>query len=132
MKKYIRSISVLTVCAAALIAVPSLRAEDNANMAADAPAKKSDLIAYKGSVKSVDADAKTITVDDLTLKIGADAKLTKDGQAVKLADIKAGDEVRGHYKKTDDGKLEAISIHEGQAATHHKKKDAAAGAGAAE
>src|SRR4051812_41731231 len=109
MKKYIASISALTFCAAVMIAVPALRAEDN-TMAAEAPAKKSDLIAYKGEVKSVDAAAGTITVGDLTLKLASDAKLTKDGQAMKLADIKTGDEIRGHYKKTDDGKLEAISV----------------------
>jgi len=132
MKKYISSISVLTLCAVAVVAVPALRAQDQPKMAAEAPAKKSDLIAYKGAVKAVDAGAKTITVDELTLNIGSDAKLTKDGQAMKLADVKVGDDVRGHYKKTDDGKLEAISIHEGQAA-HHKKKDgAAADGGAAE
>jgi ribosomal protein L18E len=131
MKKYIASISVLTLCAAAVIALPvPSRAQDNANMAAaETPAKKSDLIVYKGTVKSVDAAAKTITVGDQTFTLGADAKLTKDGQAMKLDDIKAGDEVRGHYKKTEDGKLEAISVHEGQAA-HHKKKDAGADAGA--
>ena len=104
-------------------------AQDNMP-AAETPAKKSDLIVYKGTVKSVDEEAKTITVGDQTFSLGAEAKLTKDGQAVKLADIKAGDEVHGHYKKTEDGKLEAISVHDGPMAAHHKKKDAAADAGA--
>jgi len=118
----------LTLCAAAMIAVPTLRADETNMGAADAPAKKSDKsdqVAYKGTVKAVDPAAETITVGDLTLKLAAEAKLTKDGQAMKFTDIKEGDEVRGHYKKTDDGKLEAISVHEGQAA-HHKKKDGAA------
>src|SRR4051812_27572637 len=113
MKKYIASISVLTLCAAAVIAVPTLsRAGDQANMGAETP-KKADMVVYKGDVKSVDADAKTVTVGDLTLKISSDTKLTKDGQATTLADIKAGDSIHGHYRKADDGTLQAVSVHEG-------------------
>ena len=61
----------------------------------------------------MDTNAKTLTVGALTLQVTPDTKITKDGQPATLLDGVVGQPVSGSYKKTNDGKLNAVTVHFG-------------------
>ena len=127
MKNTMSKITVLSLFAAALVAMPALSRAQNSNAAppaaADqtAPAKKHNP-PFHGKLASVDTKAMTITVGKLTIQVNADTKIARDGQPVTLADGKVGEPVSGAYKKTDDGKLIATVLHFG--AKGEKQPDA--------
>lgn len=129
-----KQFALFSLVAAALIAAPSaVRAEDTAAPAAPAttetkPAKQknADAIPYHGKVVAVDATAMTITVGEDKLIVTTETKISKDGAKAKLADIVVGDKVTGSYKKGADGKMTAVSIHDGKKAGGGAKKKKAA------
>jgi hypothetical protein len=134
MKKNISRITVLSLLAAALVAMPALsRAEGpgtNAPASSDpthARPGKHGSLPFHGNLGAVDAKAMTLTVGTLTLQVTSDTVITKDGKSATLADGVVGDRVSGVYKKTDDGKLNAISIHFG--ARPEKKNKEVSGSG---
>jgi hypothetical protein len=118
MTKNISKITILSLFAGALVALPGLsRAEvTNApaatNQTTQAKPNKTNP-PFHGNLKAVDASAKTITVGTLTLQITSDTKITKDGKPAALADGVVGEPVSGAYTKTADGKLNAVVIHFG-------------------
>ena len=129
MTKNISKITVLSLFAAALVAMPALsRAEGtstNAPASSDqTPAKpKHGNLPFHGNLSAVDTKAMTLTVDTLTLQVTSDTLITRDGKSATLADGVVGELVSGAYKKTNDGKLNATSLHFG-AKTEEKKKEA--------
>ncbi len=117
MKKQIALFTLVTV---AMLATPSLRAEDTAtNTPAAAtetkPAKQknADATPFKGKVKAVDTAGSTITVGENKITVTADTKISKDGKKAKLSEIAVGDAVHGSYKKDAKGNLNALSLREG-------------------
>jgi hypothetical protein len=127
-KKY-SQITVLGLLAAALMVLPAgSRAEGagtNAPGASDqtAPAKPAKHNPpFHGKLAAVDLNAKTLTVGTLKLQITAETKITKDGKPATLADGVAGEPVSGTYHKTDDGKLDAITLHFGARPETNKKE----------
>ena len=82
---------------------------------------------FRGTVSAIDVKAMTLTVETRTFAVTSDTKIIKDGKSATLADGVVGEQVSGAYKKTDDGKLNAISIHFG--AKVEKKNKEASGAG---
>ena len=134
MEKNIYKIAVLSLLAAALVAMPALsRAEDastNAPASSDqtpAKPKKHGNLPFHGNLSAVDTKAMTLTVGTLTLQVMSDTLITKDGKSATLADGVVGELVSGAYKKTDDGKLNATSVHFG--AKVEKKNAETSGAG---
>jgi hypothetical protein len=134
MKKNISKITVLSLFAAALVAMPALSRAEGASTNAPAssdqtPAKpkKHGNPPFHGNLKAVDTNAKTLTVGTLTLQVTSDTLITKDGKSATLADGVVGELVSGAYKKTNDGKLDATSVHFG--AKVEKKKKEASGTG---
>jgi hypothetical protein len=117
MTKNISKITILSLFAAALVAMPALsRAEvTNAPAASDqtTQTKPKKNPPFHGNLKAVDASAKTITVGTLTLQITSDTKITKDGKPATLSDGVVGEPVGGAYTKTADGKLNALIVHFG-------------------
>ncbi|MGA2180414.1 MAG: DUF5666 domain-containing protein [Verrucomicrobiota bacterium] len=120
MKKNISKIAVLSLFAAALVAMPAVsRAEGsstNAPASSDqtpAKPKKHEGLVFRGTVSAIDAKAMTLTVETRTFAVTSDTKIIKDGKSATLADGVVGEQVSGTYKKTDDGKLNATSIHFG-------------------
>ena len=120
MKKNISKIAVLSLFAAALVAMPALsRAEGtstNAPASSDqTPAKpnKHGNLPFHGNLGAVDTKAMTLTVGKLTLQVTPDTLITKDGKSATLADGVVGEPASGAYKKTNDGKLIATSVHFG-------------------
>ncbi len=117
MKKYIAKITLFSLVAAALVAVPTAgRAEDATNTpATNAPAKKrSSSLPFHGAVASVDATAMTFTVGTMTIAVTSTTKITKDDKPAVFADITVGETVSGSYKKDAAGKLNASSVKIGQ------------------
>jgi hypothetical protein len=132
MKNNISQITVLGLLAAALIALPaSSRAEGTNPPAAPGQSEsgkpKKHHPPFNGKVGAVDVTAKTLTVGTLTLQVTPETKITKNGKPATLADGVVGEPVSGAYKKTAEGKLDAISIHFG--AKGERKNKEATGAG---
>ena len=127
MTKNISKITVLSLFAATLVAMPALsRAEGtstNAPASSDqTPAKpKHGNLPFHGNLSAVDTKAMTLTVGTLTLQVTSDTMITRDGKLATLADGVVGELVSGAYKKTNDGKLNATSVHFGAKA---EKKEA--------
>lgn len=67
-------------------------------------------IPFRGNVKAIDNNAKTLTVGKETFQITSDTKIIKMGKPATLADGAEGEMVGGSYHKGDDGKLVALSI----------------------
>ena len=121
MKKHI---ALLTIVAAALVAVPTIsRAEDKPVAAEQTPAHKKHGTVFHGKVAAVDTTASTITIGQTVYIISADTKINKDGKAATLADITVGAKVGGSYKKDGD-KLNVTTINIGEKAKNAKKSAA--------
>jgi hypothetical protein len=133
MTKNISKITVLSLFAAALVAMPALsRAEGtstNAPASSDQnPAKpKHGNLPFHGNLSVVDTKAMTLTVGTLTLQVTSDTMITRDGKLATLADGVVGELVSGAYKKTNDGKLNATNVHFGAKAEMKKKETSGTG-----
>jgi hypothetical protein len=130
MKKLILS-GLMGLLAVAVVGTPvALRAQDATN----APAKKTPaekktasvvkLIPFRGNVKAIDNNAKTLTVGKETFQITSGTKIIKMGKPATLADGAVGDQVGGQYKKDADGKLTATSVRFGPKAPTEENNDA--------
>jgi hypothetical protein len=121
MKKQIVKLT-LSLFATAIIAAPVIScAQDTSTNTPAAPAqtapakpKKHEGLVFHGAVSAVDTKAMTLTVGKRTFEVTSATKITKNGQPATLSDIAVGDQVGGAYKKTDDGKLTATTIHDGK------------------
>ena len=69
---------------------------------------------FTGKLTAVDTNAMTFTIKDRTFEITSDTKIMKDGQPATLEDGTVGETASGTYKKTDDGKLSAVSLRFGE------------------
>jgi hypothetical protein len=129
MTRKIAKITTLSLFAAALVAMPVLsRAQDSNALAspdqtAPAKPKKHSNPPFHGKLSAVDTNAMTLTVGTLTLQVTPDTKITKDGKPAVLADGVVGQPVSGSYKKTDDGKLNAVTVHFGVKSGEKPKKE---------
>ena len=118
MTKNISKITVLSLFAAVLVAMPVLSRAEGTNAPAASgqttqPKPKKNNPPFHGNLKAVDTSAKTLTVGTLTLQITSDTKFIKDGKSATLSDGVVGESVGGAYKKTADGKLDAVTVHFG-------------------
>ena len=121
MKNHITKNTVLSLLAAALVAVPGLAYAQDAN--SNAPAapsqtvtpghQKHGLIPFRGKLGAVDPTAMTLTVGNRTFQITDDTKIFSKGAPATLSDGVVGEPVRGAYKKTEAGLLEAVTVHFG-------------------
>jgi hypothetical protein len=129
MTRKIAKITTLSLFAAALVAMPVLsRAQDSNALAspdqtAPAKPKKHSNPPFHGKLSAVDTNTMTLTVEKRTFNITPDTKITKDGKPAVLADGVVGQPVSGSYKKTDDGKLNAVTVHFGVKSGEKPKKE---------
>ena len=80
-------------------------------------AEEAKTMAASGKVVSVDAQAKSVTVQvseqgqmhNLTFALDPQAKIQRGGQAVALGEIKAGDSIKVDYRSAD-GKNVAVAL----------------------
>lgn len=90
-----------------------------AQAASPAPAATPEKAHFGGTLTSVDATGKTVTVvikkqGTKTFQVTDSTKITKtDGTAITLGDLKAGDHVHGAFTTTADGKLELLTLKAG-------------------
>jgi hypothetical protein len=125
MKKHI---ALFALVAAALVAAPSIHAQDTkptkpeAGQDASHATKKKGGLPFHGKVAAVDTTAMTITVGQLTINVTSDTKISKDGKPATLSDVTVGEKVNGSYKKDDAGKLNATTIRIGDKAANSDSK----------
>jgi hypothetical protein len=117
--------ALLTLLASAIVAVPVVsRAQDNSTNAPlpSAPSstlpvvkpKKSGSLVVSGKASEVDTNAMTLTVGKHLFAITSQTRINKDGKPAVLSDITVGDKVGVAYKKTADGKFNAVTINDGK------------------
>ena len=124
MKKYITHIALFSLVAAALVAVPATsRAEDKPKTDAPPAAKKAHA-QFRGKVTAIDTAAMTLTVDTQVIYVTSETKITKGGKPATLSEITVGETATGSCKKDDAGKMDATTIHAGEAAPHKERKKA--------
>jgi hypothetical protein len=121
MKTHVIKVALLSLFATLMVVV-SAPAQDQ-NAPANAPAssdqntmpapKKHHIIPFHGKLKSVDTIAMTLTVGKRTFQITSGTKIAHDGEPATLSDGVVGETVRGAYRKTDDGLLQAVSVYFG-------------------
>ena len=133
--------SILSCLLAAAVALPLLTRAEDATPAPGAPSEnaapvkaKTKGTSFTGNLVSVDTNAMTLTVSNLTLTVTADTVIKSRSRAATLAEAadQIGKPTRGTYKKGDDGKLTALIVHLNSSGTSKgKKKKAAAPADSA-
>jgi len=108
MKKMKTGLVIIGTIAAVGLITPALVVADQPPTAQqDAPGKAQP---FHGKVESVDSSAKTFNVVGKLIYIAETTRLTSEGKAITLADIKNGDAVSGTTRQTFDGKTEAITV----------------------
>lgn len=115
MTKSIIRILVLSLLSAAIALAPERTwAQENkpdTGEKKEAPAKKkSDSLPFNGKVGAIDKTAKIITVGERKFQVTSDTKIMKASKPATLDDAVVGEQVAGSYRKTDDGKLNLLSV----------------------
>jgi hypothetical protein len=112
-----------------LAAPLSTRADGSTNLpTAPQPAplhKRQPTFPYHGKLVAVDTKAKTLTVGTMVLLVSNHTRIVKDGQPGMLEQGVVGEYVNGAYRKSDDGKLHAVSINFGAHAAIKPRQPAA-------
>lgn len=117
MKKMLALCLALTAVTLISPAVPAAEKKDAQAEKSDAKEK---FRPFRGTIKSVDAAGKSITLDGekaQTFAVASDAKVTKEGKPATFADLAIGDAVGGRAKETAEGKWTAVTINAGKKAT---------------
>jgi hypothetical protein len=134
MKTHIAKITVLSLLAAAMVTVPVLvHAQDaktnatSSNQTTPPNHKIHSGIPFRGKLNAVDTKAMTLTVGNRTFQVTADTKIFNNGAPAALSDGVVGGPVRGAYKKTEAGKLEALSVHFGVKGAEKQKTEGSTG-----
>ena len=94
----------------------------------DTTAKKKAAHPFHGKLAAVDKTAKTIKVGESTYYISSETKFNKAGKPATLDDAVVGEEVAGHVKPAEDGRMVATTVRFGpkiEEKSSQKKKDAA-------
>jgi|SRR5579862_2818050 len=134
MKNYISKIMVLSLSAAALSLLPvSAPAQDttpgapSSGQSTTTKPKAHGTIPFRGKIDAVDTTAMTLKVGTRIFEITADTKIFNNDAPATLSDGKVGEPVRGTYKKTETGKLEAVTVHFGVKAGETPKPEKPSG-----
>jgi len=115
MKKSIVRVVVLSLLSTAIALAPTTGwAQEDKKADAEkkeAPAKKKrDVLPFNGKVGAIDKTAKSIKVGERVFLVTSETRLMKAGKPATLDDAAVGEEVSGAYRRTDDGKLNLISV----------------------
>jgi hypothetical protein len=134
MNKSIAKLAFVGLLAAVTAGAPvRMLAEDKPDAEKKVPfagEKKKDLVPFTGKLTAVDKTAKTIKVGERTFQVTSATKIIKAGKPATLDDAVVGEVVGGAARKTDDGKMAAITMRFGPKsegdARPRKKKEAPA------
>jgi len=134
MKKHITKLAVLSLFTAIVVAVPGFAYAQDATTNAPSSdqsmtpkSQKRSIIPFHGKLDAVNTNAMTLTVGNRTFQVTADTKIFKDGSPATLSEGMVGEPVRGIYKKTESGKLDALSVHFGAKDAGKQKKPSSNG-----
>ena len=92
--------------------------------------KKREFLPFRGKIKAVDTEKNTISLNaakgkpDRVFALAKEVKLTLDGKAAKLADIKAKMWVGGRAKRLSETSVEAVTVNVKTKRPERKKKPA--------
>lgn len=95
------------------------------NSAAKPTTTSTKPLPFTGKLEAVDKVAKTITLSGKTkqtFSVTSETKIMKDGKPGTFDDAVVSEEIHGSYKKTDDGKMVAVSVTFGANSSSGKKK----------
>lgn len=96
--------------AAALASAPSHSlAQDPPASAEKIETKSSRAIPFRGKLKAIDSNARTISFGETTLHVDDQTKILKQEKPAKLADGVVGEQVSGTYRK-EGGKSTAVMV----------------------
>ncbi len=127
MKTIVSLLSAALLLGGLFVATPG-QAEDKKPEVNKPAKKKSGFFPFRGLIKSVDAEKGTFSLNgakgksDRVFAVGKEAKLTLDGKATKLADIKAGMFVGGRAKRAEGQSDTAVTINVRTKKPERKKK----------
>ncbi len=135
MLKIIFRLLTLSLLTAALLATPARALAEEKKSDAPAAAETAKPVRglpFTGKLGAVDKTAKTITIPgkekSRTFQITSETRMRKADKPAILDDAVVGEDVGGTYRKTDDGKLEALTLRFGpkpeRATTSRRKKSA--------
>jgi hypothetical protein len=112
MLKSILKNGVLTLLACTILSAPThLNAQNDEMPAAEKKETRSNRVTpFHGKLRTVDKDARTISVGELTIQVTSDTRIMKDGKPATLEDGTLEEIVAGAYRKTEDGKLQATMV----------------------
>jgi len=116
LKSALTAVAGLALCAPlALSAQTTTPTATSAATSAVTTSTKVKKTEYRGTVKSVDTAANTITVTnkkgDMTLTVTTATKILQNKKTATLADITMGEKVSGSFIKDATGAMTAASIH---------------------
>ena len=116
MKKTILKVAVCGLLAAVIAVIPNRsfgedkKDEKHAGEAQKGEKSKRDTLPFHGKITSVDKAAKTVTIGQRTFQVTPDTKISKGGNPATLDDAAVDEEAGVAYKKSEDGKLTAVSL----------------------
>ena len=111
MKDAVLQFSLLGLLVAAVAGTPiGLRAQaTNAPLPGLIQINKN-LFPFRGKLSAIDNKASTITLNNQTIQITPDTKISRQGKPASLAEGAEGDFVAGTFRKETDGKLKALDL----------------------
>jgi hypothetical protein len=98
---------------------PAAISADKDSAQAEKTESKEKFRPFRGTIKSVDANARSITLvgeKAQTFAVAADAKVTKDGKPAAFDQLAIGDTVGGRAKETGQGQWTAVTVNAGKRA----------------
>ena len=122
MTKNVLNPSLILLLSISLAGLPmAVTAKDTNAPAAEKPAtkeakpKKSSILPIHGKLKALDKTAKTVSIGEHTLQITSETLISKEGKPATLEEGVIDENVTATYKKSDDGKLNAVKLSFGKA-----------------
>ena len=85
-------------------------------------------VPFHGKLKAVDNAAKTLSVGTLVIQVTSETKIMSKDKPATLLDAVVGETVSGRYARTEDGKLDALTIHLGMKEAKNELKKEETGA----
>jgi Cu/Ag efflux protein CusF len=115
LKSALVAVAGLALCAPVALHAQTATTTTTASSATTTTTAKVKPISYKGTVKSIDTAANTITVTctkgDVTFAVNPMTKILNDKKSATLSDITMGEKVSGSFTKDAAGTMTAYSIH---------------------
>ena len=108
---------ILVAVFTALLNFNAISADQPADKKTEKADKQEKFRPFRGTIKSIDKVAMTITLEGESARqfaITSDTKINKDGKPAAFAEIVVGDSVGGRAKETAEGKWTAMTINAGK------------------